>query len=120
MSRITPILYSVVIKDDKITTEQQAIQTLEFVFNLTNKEATAIAKTISKKGSAVVGDYILEIAETKVKEVEHICKINEDRGLNLPCFIVMKESDARSLAMGIMDQLADDDTDDLADEDDTK
>lgn len=80
----SPALFPVVILNDDVTTFEQLIQTIRYVFGLTDAEAEAIANKVHNEGRATLGSYIEEIAETKVSEIEYI---NELNNLSINVFI---------------------------------
>lgn len=79
-----PQLFEVVIENDDKTSFQQATETLIHVFGKDKDEAQTLAHTIHKEGMIIVGEYLYEIAETKVAEVQ---KINELNSMDLQCYI---------------------------------
>lgn len=81
---LTPQLYPVVIMNDDITTFEEIIQAVGFVFHLDACAAMEIADTIHRDGRVVIGHYIYEIAEAKVADIE---KINELNGISIDIFI---------------------------------
>lgn len=63
---IKPDLYSVEMINDEYTTMDFVIELLMHVFNKNIHEARAIAELIHHNGSAIVGEYVLNIAQLKV------------------------------------------------------
>jgi ATP-dependent Clp protease adaptor protein ClpS len=69
-----PKQYAVILINDDFTPMDLVVTILERVFQKSNEEAEKITIDIHKKGQGVCGIYTLEIAETKILQVEHIAK----------------------------------------------
>ena len=63
-----PDNYDVIFLNDNFTTMDFVIEVLKKVFFHNGTVATTIMVTIHKKGSCVVGTYILDIAQSKTTE----------------------------------------------------
>lgn len=69
-----PSLYKVVILNDDFTPQDYVIHILERFFRKNKQEATQLMLEVHKKGMGVAGVYTLEIAETKVVQVNDYSK----------------------------------------------
>jgi ATP-dependent Clp protease adaptor protein ClpS len=65
-----PKLYKVILHNDDYSTFDFVIQILMEIFNKANDEAINLTLKIDREGSAVVGIYPFDIAETKVNMVK--------------------------------------------------
>lgn len=72
-----PSMYKVIILNDDYTPMEFVVHVLERVFHLSHEKAFEIMLTVHLKGSAVVGVFTFEIAETKVSTVMEIARRNE-------------------------------------------
>ena len=72
-----PSMYKVIILNDDFTPMEFVVHVLERVFNLNRDKAFEIMLTVHMKGSAVVGVFTFEVAETKVSAVMEIARRNE-------------------------------------------
>jgi ATP-dependent Clp protease adaptor protein ClpS len=77
-----PPLYRVLLHNDNYTTMEFVIEILEKIFHKSASEATAIMLAVHKTGTGICGVYSHEIAETRVRVVEHYAK---ERGYPLLC-----------------------------------
>ncbi len=74
---ITPEMYKVVIFNDDYTTMDFVVEVLITFFNKSASEATKIMLDVHKKGKGICGIYILDIAVTKVNQVNKYSRENE-------------------------------------------
>jgi ATP-dependent Clp protease adaptor protein ClpS len=74
---IEPILYRVIIHNDHYTTMEFVIEVLLKVFNKSGAEATKLMLDVHHQGRGVAGIYTLDIARTKVRQVEKMAKERE-------------------------------------------
>ena len=72
-----PSLYKVILLNDDFTPMEFVVHLLERVFNLNHEKAFEIMLQVHLKGSAVVGVYTYEVAETKVATVMELARRNE-------------------------------------------
>jgi ATP-dependent Clp protease adaptor protein ClpS len=79
-----PELYKVVLLNDHYTTMDFVVEVIRVVFHKTAGEATRIMLDVHKKGKGVVGVYPLDIATTKVRQVEERAR---EREFPLECVI---------------------------------
>lgn len=77
MSEAGPAKYKVVVLNNDQTTFEQMAAALQYVFNCTDDEALDYANTIDETGSVVMGEYIYEIAESKVADIEKLNALND-------------------------------------------
>jgi ATP-dependent Clp protease adaptor protein ClpS len=77
-----PPLYRILLHNDNYTTMEFVIEVLEKIFHKSASEATAIMLSVHKTGIGICGVYSHEIAETRVRMVEHFAK---ERGYPLLC-----------------------------------
>lgn len=83
-----PSKYKVIIYNDDFTPFHFVEEVLTVIFNKTVTESKIITHDIHVKGSAVVGVYTLEIAQTKQKQTEYNARKN---GFPLLCEIEIDE-----------------------------
>ncbi|MCK5221748.1 MAG: ATP-dependent Clp protease adapter ClpS [Candidatus Aminicenantes bacterium] len=74
---ITPEMYKVVIFNDDYTTMDFVVEVLISFFSKTASEATKIMLDVHKKGKGICGIYILDIAVTKVNQVNKYSREND-------------------------------------------
>lgn len=72
-----PQLYKVILLNDDYTPMEYVVKLLMKVFNKSESAAVQIMLAVHQQGSGICGVYTLEIAETKVKEVTEMAKIDE-------------------------------------------
>lgn len=69
-----PDTYQVIMLNDDFTTMEFVVLVLRSVFRHTEERAEQIMLTIHEQGQAVVGQYTLDIAQTKVSRVIAMAK----------------------------------------------
>lgn len=72
----TPKRYRVLFHNDDYTTMEFVVDVLKRFFHKGDAEATYIMLTVHRKGSATVGLYPRDIAETKVDQVTQYAREN--------------------------------------------
>jgi len=72
-----PKRYAVEFLNDDFTTVEFVIEVLERVFNLSHEAATQVTMEIHKNGRAGVGQFTLEVAETKAMITNQHAKARE-------------------------------------------
>ncbi len=72
-----PPLYRVIILNDDYTPMEFVVEVLELFFGMQREKAVQIMLTIHTKGSAVVGLFPRDIAETKAEQVNHYARQND-------------------------------------------
>lgn len=72
-----PKLYQVFITNNDTTTFEEAMGVISFVFGYDHSKASILANKINDEGKALMGEYILEIAETKVADIDKINELND-------------------------------------------
>jgi len=77
LKTIIPDMYKVVIFNDDYTTMDFVVEVLISFFGKSASEATKIMLDVHKKGKGVCGLYILDIAMTKVNQVNKYSRENE-------------------------------------------
>jgi ATP-dependent Clp protease adaptor protein ClpS len=65
-----PPMGVVILHNDDYTTMEFVVNILMLVFHKSGREAERIMMDVHKKGRGICGVYPLEVAETKVKQVE--------------------------------------------------
>lgn len=73
---INPPMYKVILHNDDYTPMDLVVEILVKVFHKSVEEANDIMWQVHKKGKAVCGIYVLEIAQTKAHQVKTIAKAN--------------------------------------------
>ncbi|MCF6336075.1 MAG: ATP-dependent Clp protease adapter ClpS [Spirochaetales bacterium] len=71
-----PGMYKVILLNDHYTTMDFVVEIIRGIFHKTAGEATKIMMDVHKKGRGVVGTYTLDIASTKVIQVEEKAREN--------------------------------------------
>ncbi|NLK62349.1 MAG: ATP-dependent Clp protease adaptor ClpS [Fusobacteria bacterium] len=82
-----PKQYKVILLNDDYTTMDFVVLILITIFKKKENEAVEIMLKIHTSGSAVVGVYSFDIANTKVKNVETLANLN-----NFPLKAIMEEA----------------------------
>lgn len=72
-----PSMYKVIFMNDDYTPMEFVVHLLERIFHLSHEQAFDVMLTVHLKGSAVVGVYTYEVAETKVSAVMELARRNE-------------------------------------------
>jgi ATP-dependent Clp protease adaptor protein ClpS len=72
-----PSLFKVVMLNDDYTPMEFVVHVLRSIFRKSESDAVQIMLDIHKKGSAVVGVYTFEVAETKTHQVNEFAKRHE-------------------------------------------
>jgi len=72
-----PRLYRVLVHNDDYTTREFVVDVLKAVFHKSESDAVAIMLHVHYNGLGVAGVYTHEIAETKVRTVEHLARQSE-------------------------------------------
>jgi len=65
-----PEMYKVILLNDHYTTMDFVVEIIRTIFHKSAGEATKIMMDVHKKGQGVVGTYPLDIASTKVWQVQ--------------------------------------------------
>lgn len=84
-----PPLYQVILLNDDYTPMEFVVEILEAFFYMDREKATQIMLTVHTEGQAVCGVYPLDIAETKMTQVNECAKQNEH-----PLMCTIKKADA--------------------------
>lgn len=79
-----PKLYKVILLNDDYTTFDFVIEVLKTIFYKSEEEAINLTLRVDREGSAVVGVYPYEIAQTKVDKMH---KVARDAGYPLRAVI---------------------------------
>jgi ATP-dependent Clp protease adaptor protein ClpS len=82
-----PSFYNVIILNDDFTTMEFVVKILVMFFNLTTYKANIITLKIHNEGSAVVGTYPKDVAETLIYQVSNYSKQNN---FPLKCIMELK------------------------------
>jgi len=72
-----PKQYAVILHNDDYTSMDFVMQVLMSIFRKNELEAGEIMMQVHKQGKAVCGVFTLEIAKTKVAQVEKLAKQND-------------------------------------------
>ncbi|MCQ2205010.1 MAG: ATP-dependent Clp protease adaptor ClpS [Bacteroidales bacterium] len=64
---VEPPLYQVVMHNDDVTTMEFVVMVLCVVFNKSEADANDLMMQVHNNGMAIVGEYSLDIAESKVQ-----------------------------------------------------
>ena len=89
-------MYPVIIHNDDTTPFSIAIQVLTEIFEYSKDDAIELADKIHNEGKVVLREYIYEIAETKVAEVE---RLNNAYDLDLRVTLDTSAEKAKMLAL---------------------
>ena len=72
-----PPMYKVILVNDDYTPMEFVVYVLQRFFSMPSANAVQIMLKVHHSGSAVVGVFAREIAETKVKQVTDLARANE-------------------------------------------
>jgi ATP-dependent Clp protease adaptor protein ClpS len=72
-----PPLYKVILLNDDYTPMEFVVHVLEAFFGMNREKATQIMLTVHTQGSAVVGIFPRDIAETKSEQVNQYAQENQ-------------------------------------------
>ncbi|WP_133407116.1 ATP-dependent Clp protease adapter ClpS [Parashewanella tropica] len=72
-----PSMYQVVLNNDDYTPMDFVVDVLQIFFNKNVEEATEIMLAIHHKGKGICGVFTLDVAETKVVQVNQFSRENE-------------------------------------------
>ena len=72
-----PPLYKVILLNDDYTPMEFVVHVLEVFFAMNREKATQIMLTVHTQGSAVVGTFPRDIAETKSEQVNQYAQENQ-------------------------------------------
>lgn len=82
-----PSIYNVIMHNDDVTTMDFVVKILVNIFCMTKDNAETTMMKIHNEGSAVVGEYFLDVAETKVYLTDRLAKEND-----FPLHLTIKEA----------------------------
>jgi ATP-dependent Clp protease adaptor protein ClpS len=71
-----PPMYKVILLNDDYTPMEFVVHILELFFNMNREKATQVMLTVHTRGSAVVGIYPRDIAESKSHQVNEYAREN--------------------------------------------
>jgi ATP-dependent Clp protease adaptor protein ClpS len=72
-----PPLYRVLLHNDDYTTREFVVEILKVIFHKSEADAVAIMLHVHFNGVGVAGVYTREVAETKIRTVEHLARKHE-------------------------------------------
>lgn len=72
-----PPMYKVVLLNDDFTPMDFVVTVIEHIYRKTHEDAVELMLAVHEKGSAIVGVYTREVAETKVDQTVEYARINE-------------------------------------------
>ncbi len=72
-----PSMYQVILINDDYTPMEFVVEVLEYFFQMEREKATQIMLAVHTQGSAVVGIYPRDIAETKSEQVNQYSQENQ-------------------------------------------
>jgi ATP-dependent Clp protease adaptor protein ClpS len=72
-----PRLFRVLLHNDDYTTREFVVQILHSVFHLEEQAAIRVMLHVHHNGVGVAGVFTREVAETKIKRVEHLAREQE-------------------------------------------
>ncbi len=72
-----PRMYKVLLHNDDFTTKEFVVDILKTVFHRSESEAVAIMLHVHNSGIGIAGVFPREIAETKIRTVEHMAHQRE-------------------------------------------
>lgn len=79
-----PPHYAVILHNDDYTTMEFVLEVLKRFFRKTEEDAMHVMLKVHHEGQGIAGVYSLEIAETKVAQVQQLA---ESRGFPLKCTV---------------------------------
>lgn len=82
-----PSRYKVILLNDDFTPMEFVVQVLQVFFNMNGEMATRVMLNVHTKGKGICGVYTKDVAETKVSQVNHFSKENEQ-----PLLCTMEEA----------------------------
>lgn len=72
-----PSNYKVILLNDDYTTKDFVVYVLEYIFQKTEAEATAIMESVHKSGKGIAGIYSYDIAASKAQKTVKLARANE-------------------------------------------
>ena len=72
-----PDMYKIILHNDHYTTMDFVVEVIRGIFHKSAGEATKIMMDVHKKGKGIVGTYPLDIASTKVWQVQEKAREND-------------------------------------------
>ncbi len=69
-----PPLYKVVLLNDDYTPMEFVVHVLEYFFRMTREQATQVMLHVHTRGKGVCGVYSVDVAETKVNQVNQYAR----------------------------------------------
>lgn len=72
-----PPMYRVLLHNDDYTTREFVVDVLRLVFHKSEQEAVQVMLHVHNNGVGVAGIYTHEVAEVKVRRVEHLARQRE-------------------------------------------
>ncbi len=72
-----PPMYKVVLLNDDYTPMDFVVTVIEHIYRKSHEDAVELMLAVHEKGSAIVGVYTREVAETKVDQTVEYARINE-------------------------------------------
>ncbi|MDR2898366.1 MAG: ATP-dependent Clp protease adaptor ClpS [Spirochaetaceae bacterium] len=72
-----PEQYRIILFNDDYTTKDFVVAVLTTIFHKSSEDAVILMEEVHRKGQAVVGVYIYDIAATRVEQVRAIARSNE-------------------------------------------
>jgi ATP-dependent Clp protease adaptor protein ClpS len=69
-----PRMYKVLLHNDDYTTREFVVEVLKGVFHKSETDAVQIMLHVHHNGVGVAGVYTYEVAETKIRTVEHLAR----------------------------------------------
>lgn len=72
-----PPMYKVVLLNDDFTPMDFVVTVIEHIYRKSHEDAVELMLAVHEKGSAIVGVYTREVAETKVDQTVEYARINE-------------------------------------------
>lgn len=72
-----PPLYRVLLHNDDYTTREFVVEVLKTVFHRAEPDAVQIMLHVHTRGTGVAGVYTHDVAETKIRQTEHLAREHE-------------------------------------------